>query len=79
MARISPEPMHFDYAKLKGRTAERGLTDRDVAAAAHLNPSTYSQKMNGKGVFTQGQICAICTFLGIEPVDIPAYFFTQVV
>ena len=79
MAKIIVEPMQFDYAKLKGRTAERGVTDRDVATAAHMNPSTYSQKMNGKGLFTQGQICDICSFLGIEPVDIPAYFFTLVV
>ena len=79
MAKSSTEPMQFDYAKLKGKTAERGMTDRDVAIAAHLNPSTYSQKMNGKGVFTQDQICAICDFLGIDLVDVPAYFFTLAV
>lgn len=69
----------FDYSKLRGRTVEMGKTDRDVAAAAKMNPSTYSLKINGKGVFSQDQIYAICLFLGIEFVEIPAYFFTPIV
>lgn len=68
--------VQFDYAKLRGKTVEMGKTDKDVAAAAKMNPSTYSLKLNGKGVFSQEQICAICAFLGIEMTDVPAYFFT---
>lgn len=71
--------IQFDYSKLRGRTVEKGKTDKDVAIAAKMNPSTYSLKLNGKGVFSQDQICAICSFLGIEQVDIPAYFFTVIV
>ena len=66
----------FDYSRLKGRTAEQGYTDKDVANAGNMTPSTYSLKLNGKGVFTQDQIYKICVFLNIEFVKIPAYFFT---
>ena len=76
MAKSTAVTMQFDYSKLRGRTAEMGKTDRDVATAAKMNPGTYSQKINGKGVFSQAQICSICTFLGIELVNVPAYFFT---
>lgn len=69
----------FNYAKLRGKTAEMGKTDKDVATAAKMNPSTYSLKLNGKGVFTQEQICDICAFLKIETDEIPAYFFTLTV
>lgn len=68
--------MIFDYSKLRGRTVEIGKTDKDVATAANMNPSTYSQKINGKGVFSQDQICAICSYLKIQFADIPQYFFT---
>jgi transcriptional regulator with XRE-family HTH domain len=68
--------MIFDYSKLRGRTVEIGKTDKDVATAANMNPSTYSQKINGKGVFSQDQICAICSYLRIQIADIPLYFFT---
>lgn len=66
----------FDYSKLKARTAELGYTDKDVAEAGKMTPSTYSLKMNGKGVFTQDQIYNICVFLCIEFASIPIYFFT---
>lgn len=79
MAKTAAATMQFNYAKLRGRTAEMGKTDKDVATAAKMNPSTYSQKLNGKGVFSQEQICSICAFLGIELVDVPAYFFTLAV
>lgn len=67
----------FDYSQLKARTAELGQTDRAVAVAAGLTPSTYSLKLNGKGVFSQKQITKICDFLKIAYDAIPQYFFVQ--
>lgn len=67
----------FDYSQLKARTAELGQTDRAVAAAANMTPTTYSLKLNGKGEFSQGQIVDICDFLRIAYDAIPRYFFTQ--
>lgn len=65
----------FDYSQLKARTAELGMTDKAVAKAASMTPSTYSLKLNGKGEFTQEQMCNICDFLHICYRDIPKYFF----
>lgn len=70
-ARIKP----FDYSQLRARTAELGETDRAVAKAAKMTPSTYSLKLNGKGEFSQEQICNICDYLRICYADIPRYFF----
>ena len=69
--------IQFDYSKLRGRIAEMGKTDKEVAVAIGMTPSTYSLKQNGKGVFSQDQICGICSYLGIELVDVAAYFFTR--
>lgn len=65
----------YDYSKLKARTAELGKTDKSVATAAKMTPSTYSLKLNAKGEFSQEQICDICDFLHICYCDIPIYFF----
>lgn len=69
----------FDYSKLRARTVELGMTDRAVATAANMTPSTYSLKLNGKGEFSQEQICRICNFLMIGYGDIPKYFFAPMV
>lgn len=66
----------YNYSKLRGRTVEMAVRDKDVAVACGMAPSTYSQKLNGKGEFTQNEICNICQFLQIETDDIPLYFFT---
>lgn len=67
----------FDYSQLKARTAELRKTDRMVAKAANMTASTYSLKTNGKGDFSQEQICSICIFLQIAFCDIPRYFFAE--
>ena len=77
MSTLAGTSRPYDYSQLKARTAELGLTDRAVAGAGGMTPATYSLKLNGKGVFTQDQIVAICDFLRIEFVDIPRVFFTH--
>lgn len=66
----------FDYTKLKARTVEMGKTDKAVAIAAKMTPSTYSVKLNGRGEFDQTEMYDICEFLRIDLRDIPLYFFT---
>lgn len=66
----------YDYSKIRARTAELGTTDKAVAAAAKMTPSTYSLKMQGKSEFTQEQIRDICDYLRVSYADIPQYFFT---
>ena len=67
----------YNYSQLKARTAELGTTDKAVAKAAGMSPSTYSLKLNGKGEFTQDQICRILAFLDIQYADVHRYFFTH--
>lgn len=67
----------FDYSALKGKTIAEGKTDRDVATAAGMTPTTYSLKINNKSFFTQEQMLRICDFLGIPYCETPLYFFTQ--
>lgn len=66
----------WNYSLLKARTAELGKTNKAVAFAGKMTPSTYSLKLNGKGDFSQQQINNICAFLNIDVCDIPKYFFT---
>lgn len=68
--------VNFDYSKLKARTVEMGKTDKMVAKAANMTPSTYSIKLNGRGEFNQTEMYDICNFLLIDLQDIPVYFFT---
>ena len=69
----------YDYSQLKARTVQLGKTDRMVAEAANISPSTYSIKLNGGSQFTQDEMCSICNFLGIRYGEIPSYFFAVLV
>lgn len=66
----------YDYCKLKGKMKEKGYTQEAIAEVAGLNPSTFNLKLNGKGLFKQSEITAICNLLGIPPTEIGLYFFT---
>lgn len=64
-----------DYSKLKGRTKEKGYTQKDVALSAGISEATYSLKLNGKSAFRQEEISAIIKLLEISPKEIGDYFF----
>lgn len=68
--------MQFDYARLRGRTRERGMTQEQLAAAAGMKEATYSQKLNNNSEFKQREIINICSALSIDHAQIHAYFFT---
>lgn len=67
----------YDYSKLRGRTAELGLTNKAVAAAAGITAATYSLKLNNRGEFSQGEICRIMRFLQLNLDEVWRYFFTE--
>lgn len=69
----------WNYSELKARTVELGKTDKAVAIACKVTPSTYNLKLNGRGNFLQEQISDICEFLCIDACDILAYFFAPIV
>lgn len=64
-----------NYLKLRGRTVEMGLRNKDVAEAINMTTTTYSYKLNSRTEFTHGEIRAICEFLRIPNDEIPLYFF----
>lgn len=64
-----------DYSKLKGRTKEKGYTQKDVALSAGMSETTYSFKLNGKSAFRQEEISSIIKLLEIPATEIGDYFF----
>lgn len=67
----------WDYAKLKGRIRESGITQEDLGRKIGLTPTTFSLKLNNKAEFKHSEIEEICVALDIPLVDIPAYFFAR--
>lgn len=60
--------LHTDMAKLKGKIAEKSMTQEDVAAKIGINSSTFSRKMKSDGLsFTVGQIHRLVELLDITP------------
>jgi transcriptional regulator with XRE-family HTH domain len=67
--------MTFNYSKLRGRIREVfGTQDRFAEAMGRSNTS-ISQKLNNKSEWTQKEINRAVEVLGIDDVDISAYFF----
>lgn len=60
--------MHTDMAKLKGKIAEKSMTQEEVATKIGINSSTFSRKMKTEGLsFTVEQIHRIVELLDITP------------
>ncbi len=65
----------FDYSKLRGRMAECGITQAQLAEKIGINKCTLSVKINGQYAFGNDEIIAICKVLDIPHVEISKYFF----
>jgi hypothetical protein len=68
--------MKFDFSKLLGRIIEKFGTRAAFAAAINLAESALSNRLSGKMHFDADEIYLACQLLGIEPQEIPVYFFT---
>lgn len=55
----------LNASKLKGKIAEAGMTQGDLAAAIGITPNTLTRKLSGKRDFTVGEIDRICAALHI--------------
>ena len=66
---------NFDYAKLKGKLRESGITYRKYAKLLGLTTSTVSEKLNNNAQFSQCEINATIQLLDINPANIEEYFF----
>lgn len=67
--------MKFDYSKLRGIMAERGITQEQLADKIGINKCTLNVKMNGRYAFANDEILAICKELDIPTHEISKYFF----
>lgn len=65
----------FDYSKLKGLMAEKGITQKALAVGINSSENSISKKFNG-APFSSSDIAKICNFLDIPSTQIGLYFFT---
>jgi transcriptional regulator with XRE-family HTH domain len=65
----------MSYSKLRGRIRERFKSQADFAVAIGKSVCAVNQKLNGKSEWNAQDMRKACDVLGIDPADIPAYFF----
>jgi transcriptional regulator with XRE-family HTH domain len=65
----------MDYSALRGQIRAKYKTQADFAVAMGMDPSSLSQKLNGKTEWSAAEIRKACELLSIDPADIPKYFF----
>ena len=67
----------FDYAKLKGRIAEKSQTHKAVAAVVGLSPTAFGAKIRSGRGFKAEQIMSACKMLDIPDEEIGAFFYVK--
>lgn len=70
------DEMEFDYSKLRGKIREVCGTQDIYAEKIGLGRVSVSKRLNNSVEFTQMEMLRSTKVLGIEVIDIPAYFFT---
>lgn len=66
----------FEYNKLRGRMAEKGLNQKMLASKIQVHENTLSNKMYSISYFDSAEIRLICKALDIPESQIPEYFFS---
>ena len=69
--------MAMDYSRLRGRIREKVGTEGTLASSIGRSHSWLSAALNGKAVFEQTDIWAICEMLDIPRDEVGDYFFVQ--
>lgn len=67
--------MSNDYSKLLGRITEKIGTQAEFANAMGVSERSISLKLNNKVSWKDNEISKAVEILGIDPKDIPVYFF----
>ena len=63
------------YAKLRGRLAERGLTQNEIATMLGVSLTSVNNKLTGKTEFSPKEMKILKMALDLETID--AYFFAD--
>ena len=65
--------------KIKGRMAELGFTQKDIAERLNIAPPTVSQKINNIRPMDLDEAEALARMLNIEAGEFGKYFFSETV
>lgn len=64
------------FPKLRGRIAERGLTQTELAGKLELSIQGFNAKMNGRSVFNLSEIKKLIDELDIKDDEIKDFFLS---
>ena len=64
-----------ELLELKGLLRQKKINYETLAKYLKMSLSALSNKINGKSVFNILEVEKIASFVGIERIDIPMYFF----
>lgn len=67
----------YDYSLLRGKMAEKGITQGMLAKILGMSTSAFNMKMNNRTSFSQSQIREIVNVLDIPHDDVYKYFFAE--
>lgn len=65
------------YSALRGRMAEKNVTQTDVAKCLGVSVQAVNKKFNGIYGFSQDDVLKICELLGISIEEIGLFFYAQ--
>ena len=68
-----------DMAKLRGRIAEKGMTQQILAEKTSMDRSTLNRKLKTGDTFTIGEAVRLARALNLSKDDVAAIFFTDIV
>lgn len=69
--------MHVDVARLRGKIAERGLTQERLAHALEMDKSTLSRKMKSEALdFSVGEMHHIVEILNLSKTEAGEIFLS---
>ncbi len=66
----------MDYSRLRGKIAERGITQKALAREVGISEGQLCQKLSGRYAFKQAEMVDICSALSIDMAQIPEFFFS---
>ena len=63
------------YPKLRGRIAELGMSQTELAKVLGISVPAMNAKMNGRMAFVQRDILKLCDALNISAEEIGTFFY----